>query len=59
MPPELEDAWGVGWLKVRSGFINSKSLSALSSSCCQVWAGQIIACDSFATLRNKVNFFPC
>lgn len=54
---DLEDARGVGWVRVRSGFVNSEGLSALPSSRCQVWAGQIITCDNFATLRNKVNFF--
>lgn len=52
MSPGLEDADGIGWLRVRSNFVNSKGLSPLLSSFCQVWAGQIITYDNFTTLRN-------
>lgn len=36
MPPGPEDAQGDGWLRARSGFVNSEGLSALSSSRCHV-----------------------
>lgn len=57
MSPGLEDADGIAWLRVRSNFVNSKGLSTLLSLFCQIWAGQIITCDNFTTLRNKVVFF--
>lgn len=50
--PGLEDADGIGWLRVQSSFVNSKALSALSSLFCQVWAGQIITCDNSTTLEK-------